>query len=143
MLEDKRVDERIFQMLRGVIQHYPRITILMSGAHTLEELPPLWSNYFINTKMLKVGPLEEADAIELITRPIEDFPLKYDEDALEMLLRETGCHPNWLQFTCREVEERLNDRRPLPCRPRRCRMGDCTRSAGAGGRFQGYVGRPR
>ena len=109
MLEDKRVDERIFQMLRGVIQHYPRITILMSGAHTLEELPPLWSNYFINTKMLKVGPLEEADAIELITRPIEDFPLKYDEDALEMLLRETGCHPNWLQFTCREVVERLNE----------------------------------
>jgi hypothetical protein len=50
MLEDKRVDERIFQMLRGVIQHHPRITILMSGAHTLEELPPLWSNYFINTK---------------------------------------------------------------------------------------------
>jgi hypothetical protein len=59
--------------------------------------------------MLKVGPLEEADAIELVTRPIENFPLKYDDDALELLLQETGCHPNWLQFTCREVVERLNE----------------------------------
>ena len=109
MLESGRVDERIFQMLRGIIQHHPRITVLMSGAHTLEELPPMWSNYFINTKMLKVGPLEKADAVELITRPIPDFPLQYDDDALELMLEETGCHPNWLQFTCREVVERLND----------------------------------
>ena len=81
----------------------------MSGAHTLEELPPLWSNYLINTRMLKVGPLEEADARELILRPIPDFPLTYDEEAVELLLRETGCHPNWLQFTCREVVETLNN----------------------------------
>jgi hypothetical protein len=80
----------------------------MSGAHTLEGLPPLWSNYFINTRMLKVGPLQEADALELITRPIPDFPLTYDEDALALLVSETGCHPNWLQFTCREVVERMN-----------------------------------
>jgi hypothetical protein len=109
MLGKERVDERIFQMLRGIIQHHPRVTVLMSGAHTLEELPPLWSNYFINTKMLKVGPLGKADAVELITRPIPEFPLEYDDDALELMLAETGCHPNWLQFTCREVVEKLND----------------------------------
>lgn len=109
MLESGRIDERIFQMIRGIIQHHPRFTVLMSGAHTLEELPPLWSNYLINTKMLKVGPLQEADARELILHPIPDFPLSYDEDAVELLLSETGCHPNWLQFTCREVVETLNN----------------------------------
>ena len=109
MLLAGRIDERVFQTLRGIIQHHPRITILVSGAHTLEELPPLWSNYLINTKMLKVGPLEEADARELITHPIENFPLTYDEDAVSLLLHDTGCHPNWLQFTCREVVENLNN----------------------------------
>ncbi|MEI7848968.1 MAG: AAA family ATPase, partial [Chloroflexota bacterium] len=82
MLEAGRTDERIFQTLRGLMQNHPRITVLMSGAHTLEELPPLWSNYLINTRMLKVGPLADADARELILRPIPDFPLTYDEDAV-------------------------------------------------------------
>lgn len=109
MLSAGRIDERVFQTLRGIIQHHPRITILVSGAHTLEELPPLWSNYLINTKMLKVGPLEETDARELITHPIENFPLTYDEDAVSLLLHDTGCHPNWLQFTCRELVENLNN----------------------------------
>ncbi len=109
MLSAWQIDERLFQTLRGVIQHHPRITIMVSGAHTLEELPPLWSHYFINMKMLKVGPLEEADARELITHPIEHFPLTYDEEAVSLLLRETGCHPNWLQCACREVVETLNN----------------------------------
>ena len=109
MLEAGRTDERIFQTLRSLMQNHPRITVLMSGAHTLEELPPLWSNYLINTRMLKVGPLDTADARELILRPIPDFPLTYDDDAVELLLLETGCHPNWLQFTCREVVETLNN----------------------------------
>ena len=108
MLADGRVDERIFQLVRGIIQHHHRITVLLSGAHTLEELPPLWSNYFINSKMLKVSPLQKADAIELITRPLPDFPLTYAEDALEHLLAETGCYPNWVQFACLEIVEHLN-----------------------------------
>jgi hypothetical protein len=110
MLSSGRIDERVFQTLRGLIQHHPRITVLISGAHTLEELPPLWSNYLINTKMLKVGPLADSDARELIVHPIENFPLTYDEDAVSFLLKETGCHPNWLQFTCREIVENMNNK---------------------------------
>jgi hypothetical protein len=109
MLSAGRIDERIFQTLRGLMQHHPRFTVLVSGAHTLEELPPVWSNYLINTKMLKVGPLEKAEAHELITRPIAEFPLTYEEDAVSLLLAETGGHPNWLQFTCREIVENLNN----------------------------------
>ncbi len=109
MYADGRTDERIFQLLRGVIQHHPRLTLLLSGAHTLLELPPYWSNYFINVRMLKVGPLPEADAVELITRPIPDFPLRYDEDALRLLLDETGGHPNWIQAACREIVDKMND----------------------------------
>ncbi len=109
MKDSGRVDERIFQLLRGIIQGHPRFTVLMSGSHTLEDLPPYWSNYFINTKMLKVDPLRYEDAVELITRPIENFPLAYDEDAVDFLISETGCHPNWLQLACREIVEKLNN----------------------------------
>lgn len=109
MKDAGRIDDRVFQLLRGIIQGYPRFTVLMSGAHTLEELPPYWSNYFINTKTLKVGSLQDVDAVELITHPKEDFPLTYDQEALDYLLHETGCHPNWLQLACREIVEKLNN----------------------------------
>jgi hypothetical protein len=109
MKDSGRIDERIFQLLRGIIQGHPRFTVLVSGAHTLEELPPYWSNYFINTKTLKVGPLLDSDATELIERPIENFPLTYDQNAVDYLLYETGCHPNWLQLACREIVEKLNN----------------------------------
>lgn len=109
MKDAGRIDDRIFQLLRGIIQGHPRFTVMMSGAHTLEELPPYWSNYFINTKTLKVSPLLEVDAMELITRPIEKFPLTYDQNAIDFLLYETGCHPNWLQLACRETVEKLNN----------------------------------
>ncbi len=108
MKEAGRIDERIFQLLRGLIQGHPHFTVLMSGAHALEELPAYWSNYFINAKTLKVGPLAQADVLELITKPVPNFRARYEQDALEYLLRETGCHPNWLQCACGEVVDKLN-----------------------------------
>lgn len=59
--------------------------------------------------MLKVDPLADEDARELVLRPIKDFPLTYDDEAVTFLLKETGYHPNWLQFACREVVENPNN----------------------------------
>jgi hypothetical protein len=109
MLLDRRIDERAFQLLRTLIQNHPRLTLLFSGAHTLEDLQPLWSNYLINVRIIRINPLAEADAEELITKPIQNFPLVYEEDALERLMSETGCHPYLIQSTCQDLVHRLND----------------------------------
>ncbi|MEW5717363.1 MAG: hypothetical protein AB1817_01930, partial [Chloroflexota bacterium] len=38
MLDAGRLDQRIFGFLRNIIQHHPRVTILLSGSHTLEDV---------------------------------------------------------------------------------------------------------
>jgi len=109
MLNDGRIDRRIFGYLRHLIQHHPQITILLSGSHTLTDLPPLWSDYFINVRTLKIGHLKEDEARELIVRPIEDFPLTYEPDAVERILNVTGCQPYLVQVTCRDLVHMLNE----------------------------------
>lgn len=103
MLDQKRVDERFFQLLRNLIQHHKKFICIFSGTHTLGELSPVWSNYLINVEVLKIGPLLQDDAVELITRPIPQFPLQYDDESVNLLIKETGCHPRWLQTACREI----------------------------------------
>ncbi|WP_028460229.1 hypothetical protein [Chloroflexus sp. Y-396-1] len=109
MLDDGRIDRRIFGYLRHIIQHHPQITILLSGSHTLVDLPPMWSDYFINVRTLKIGHLKEDEARELIVRPQEDFPLTYDDDAVAHIIKVTDCHPYFVQVTCRDLVHMLND----------------------------------
>jgi hypothetical protein len=109
LLTDGRIDERAFQLLRTLIQNHPRLTLLFSGAHTLEDLQPMWSNYLINVRIIKIQPLTEDDAETLITKPIPNFPLVYDDEALNHLLFETGCHPYLIQSTCQDLVHRLNE----------------------------------
>ncbi len=109
MLDDGRIDRRIFGYLRHIIQHHPQITILLSGSHTLVDLPPMWSDYFINVRTLKIGHLKEDEARELIVRPIEDFPLTYDDDAVAHIIKVTDCHPYFVQVTCHDLVDMLND----------------------------------
>ncbi len=109
MLLTNRVDERIFQLLRGLIQHHNHIALLFSGSHTLEDLPPYWSHYLVNVSILKVSALKESDARELITRPIPEFNLKYQDGTVEYILEKTACQPYLLQLTCRELVNSLNE----------------------------------
>jgi hypothetical protein len=109
LLKDGRIDERAFQLLRTLIQNHPRLTLLFSGAHTLEDLQPMWSNYLINVRIIKIQPLTEDDAETLIAKPIPNFPLVYDDEALDHILFETGCHPYLIQSTCQDLVHRLNE----------------------------------
>jgi len=111
MLEAGRLDQRIFHLLRGLIQHHPALVVLLSGSHTLEDLAPFWSDYLINVRVLRVGPLEGAAARELIVRPIPDFPLGYEEEAVARIIAATGCQPYLIQATCRDLVNYLNQQR--------------------------------
>ena len=109
MMEAGRIDARVFDFLRGIIQHHPRVTVLLSGSHTLEDLPPMWSDYLINVRVLKIGNLKEDEARELIVQPIEDFPLAYEPAAVERIIAVTGCQPFLVQATCRDLVNMLNE----------------------------------
>jgi serine/threonine protein kinase len=109
MLKRGRIDERIFQLLRSLIQQHPHIALLFSGSHDLSDMPSIWSNSLINVKMLHIGPLQPAEARELITQPVEGFPLKFEPGVVERILHATGCHPHLLQATCRDLVNLLNE----------------------------------
>jgi hypothetical protein len=130
MIESGRLDSRVFDFLRGIIQHHARITVLLSGSHTLDDvgathasplprapmlhaspLPraPMLSDYLINVRTLHIGALKEDEARELIVKPIEDFPLQYEPDAVNRIIAVTNCQPYLLQATCRDLVNALNE----------------------------------
>ncbi|MEO0536764.1 MAG: hypothetical protein AAF215_23245 [Cyanobacteria bacterium P01_A01_bin.123] len=62
----------ILEMLRNLIQHRSRFRLLLSGSNTLDKFQK-WSNYLINTKVFKVGYLNDKEShqlfqVELIRR---------------------------------------------------------------------------
>ncbi len=109
MIADGRLDERAFQLLRAMLQNYPRLTLLFSGAHTFEELNPRWSHHLINVRLLKIGHLDPPDARELVVQPIPSFPLRYAAGAAEMILSTIGGQPYLLQAACRDLVNLLNE----------------------------------
>jgi hypothetical protein len=113
MIAQARLDVRIFQWLRSLIQSHPGVVVLLSGSHAPEELAPAWSDALINVRALRLGPLAEPDARELITAPVPNFPLQYELEAVEMILQATGRQPYLIQATCRDLVNYLNEERRL------------------------------
>jgi len=109
MIAQRRLDARIFQWLRSLIQSHPGVVVLLSGSHAPEELAPAWSDALINVRALRIGPLSEPEARELITAPVPDFPLQYEPEAVEMILIATGLQPYLIQATCRDLVNHLNE----------------------------------
>jgi len=108
-----RLDLRVLDVLRHILQHRRRWLVLFSGLYTFEDLPAHWSDRFINVRRLLVGPLEPDAARELVLRPVPDFPVRYPEAAVQRLLHATGRQPNWLQAALYEIVTRLDDERRL------------------------------
>jgi len=114
--EFERLDEIVrstdsrapLNFLRHLIQHRDRWTLLFTGVQTPEELPAYWSDYLINCETLRVSYLAEADCLELIQHPVEDFPDIYP-DAVAYAIRDlTGGQPYFTQLLCHELVEQLN-----------------------------------
>lgn len=109
-----RVDERFLSMLRNIIQHHSRIIVLLSGSHHLDELPPRWADALVSTQSLKISFLEEADARDLVIRPVKGFPDIYQPDAVEHILRLTHSQPYLVQLLCGLLVEKMNRERREP-----------------------------
>ena len=108
-------EEDVLGMLRHLIQHRPKFKVLIAGSHTIEEYQ-CWASYLINVQVVEVSYLLEDEARQLIENPIEDFTLRYEQDAVERILQLTRCHPFLVQLLCSELvaiknEQELSTRR--------------------------------
>jgi hypothetical protein len=117
-----RFDEFDFlRMLRHLIQHRPRFKVLLSGSHLFDE-HPRWASFLVNVQVVKIGFLEEDEAIQLVEHPVKDFRLGYEPGACRRVLELTRGHPHLLQLLCYEIVE-LKNSQPPPERVR-VRLGD-------------------
>ncbi|RKZ51480.1 MAG: ATP-binding protein [Candidatus Parabeggiatoa sp. nov. 2] len=99
---------KILGFFRHLIQHRPRLKILFSGSHTLDELEH-WASYLINVQTLHISYLKENEARQLIEQPMADFGLTYTPEASQRVLELTRCHPYLVQLLCSEIVTQKNE----------------------------------
>lgn len=97
--------------LRHMIQHRPRIKVLLAGSHPLREFQR-WASYFINTQVVHIDYLQEDEARQLVEHPVKEFTLSYEPAASRRVLELTRCHPFLLQLLCGEVVSLKNEQDP-------------------------------
>jgi hypothetical protein len=104
-------EEAVLGMLRHLIQHRPRFKVLLATSHTLGELQR-WASYLINVQVVHIGYLTEAEARQVIERPVKGFALRYEAEAVRLVLDLTRGHPFLVQLLCAEIVALKNQQSP-------------------------------
>lgn len=100
--------DAVLGMLRHIVQHRPRIKIMLASSHTLQELAA-WASYFVNVQVVQVGFLGPADVKKLVEDPHPGFALRYQPAASQRVLDLTRGHPFLVQLLCAEIVESKNE----------------------------------
>lgn len=111
-LAEGSFDERaVLGMLRHMIQHRPRLKILLAGSHTLGEVQR-WASYLINVQVIPISYLSEAETQQLVEHPVQDFALRYTPEASAAVFALTRGHPALVQLLCTAIIEGKNRQPP-------------------------------
>jgi hypothetical protein len=111
-LAEGRVSKDLLPFLRNLMQHRQSVSLIFAGTHTLDEMiSGDWIQYFNTAVPCRVSYLDEASARKLITQPIDDFPLNYEPEAVDLLIEQTRCHPCLIQLTCQALVDMKNEQR--------------------------------
>jgi outer membrane protein assembly factor BamB len=108
------LEEKVFPYLRHLMQHLEGIGFVFAGTHRLEELTAdYWSMLFNIALYKRVGMLDENASRRLISQPVSDYGLVYDDLAVDKMLKATAGHPYFLQLLCHTLvnihnRERVN-----------------------------------
>ncbi len=111
-LADGKISKDLLPFLRNIMQHRQSSSLIFAGTHTLDEMISSdWIQYFNTAVPCRVSYLDEASARKLITQPIDDFPLNYEPEAVDLLIEQTRCHPCLIQLTCQALVDMKNEQR--------------------------------
>lgn len=101
----------VLDFLRHLIQHQPRVMLMLTGVRTFAQMGPAWTDRFISAKRVRVSLLKREEVLPLLTRPVPDFNLTYGRGALEALVDRTNGQPFLTQAVASELVQLLNKRR--------------------------------
>ncbi len=107
-ITEGRLNFRLLDQLRSLIQHRDELAFMFSGVQTLSELGPNWSSYFISVVPIEMGYLEPHEAEDLLRNPDPDFKMRYEDCLVERILHLTHCHPLYLQLIGACLVEQAN-----------------------------------
>ncbi len=111
-IQEGQLPRALLDEFRHLIQHHPRLVLLLAGSHRPEELQLNWLDTLISTKMIRVSYLSDEEARLLITQPVPDFEVSYADGSVERILALTRGQPYLVQALCYELVNYLN----LECR---------------------------
>jgi hypothetical protein len=95
--------------LRHLLQHRARIALMFTGAHTFQELGPAWTDRFISARRVKVSFLKREEVHLLLTKPIPEFNMAYEEGALDAIFTGTNGQPFLTQAVAFELVQLINE----------------------------------
>jgi hypothetical protein len=100
----------LFGWFRSVIQQQSHVVLLFSGVKSIADMGAQWAGYFVNVELLRVSFLQPAEARQLITCPVPDFPGEhiFGSEVTEEIVRVTGGHPFLIQALCSSLITSLN-----------------------------------
>jgi hypothetical protein len=113
-VESSKLDPTIFPFFRHLMQHGGDLGFVFVGTHRLEALSSDYWSIFFNIALYKhVAFLSEAAAQALIVEPVADAErgLRYDDLAVDKMLRVTAGHPYFLQLICHALVVHANRER--------------------------------
>jgi hypothetical protein len=96
----------LFDFFRSIIQNRSRLALLFSGAKMVGDMGRSWAGYFVNVERIKVSFLRDADARELIQKPVLNV---FNDEVTQEIMQVTSCHPFLVQAVCKQIIEQLND----------------------------------
>jgi hypothetical protein len=103
-----------YELLRAfrMLFHERCTQIILSGFEVLyNSIRDMKSPLYNFGGELKLGPLGEKYALDLITEPMGNIGISYDNpDDRRLILKYTSCHPNLLQFFCKQLIEKISER---------------------------------
>lgn len=106
---DRRELLQLMGLFRATIQHRQRVRLLVAGVAPFDELDSLWSDHFINLREVRIGHLDKTTALELLTKPIPEFPpLAIPTIIAEEIFARSGGLPYLLQLYGSLLIEQLN-----------------------------------
>jgi hypothetical protein len=106
---DARWGGSFLDALRHTLQHRPRVVLMFTGAHTFQELGPIWTDRFISARRVRVSFLTREEVLPLLTQPIPEFDMTYAPGALDALFAATSGQPFLTQATAFELVQLLNE----------------------------------
>jgi HEAT repeat protein len=97
------IDRSFFEFLRGLAQHSTHFTFIFAGAYEVRRMQQDFGSILFNMpKVFKLSYLTEAEARELIERPVQGV-LSYHPLVVQKILAITACHPYFTQYICDEL----------------------------------------